>query len=64
MVRLSRLAPLFISPHGSGSSRYLSTITLDDGILAVWQQSQPDESQPLVGNLLPMDEVERLLQPE
>ena len=64
MLRLSRLAPHFVSPYGTGSSRYASSISLSEGILTIWQQSQPDESQPLVGNLLPMDEVERLLQPD
>ncbi|MBK9123643.1 MAG: exo-alpha-sialidase [Chloroflexi bacterium] len=63
MQRLSRLAPLFVSPYGTGSSRYVSTLTLEEGILAIWQQSQPDESQPLVGHVLPMNEVERLLRP-
>jgi hypothetical protein len=60
--RLSPLSPLFTSPFGTGSSRYLSTLVLDEGILAVWQQSQPDESQPLLGHFLPMEAVERLLQ--
>lgn len=62
MQRLSRLAPLFVSPYGTGSSRYASTLVLDDGVFALWQQSQPDESQPLVGHFLPMSEIERLLQ--
>ncbi|MEQ8675461.1 MAG: hypothetical protein RLP44_21635 [Aggregatilineales bacterium] len=61
MQRLSLIAPLFVSPYGTGSSRYLSTIVLEEGILAIWQQSQPDESQPLVSHLLPHAEIERIL---
>ena len=59
--RLSRTVPLFVSPHGTGSSRYVSTLVTADGIYATWQQSQSDASQPLVINYVPMDEVERLL---
>ena len=51
--RLSPLAPLFISPHGSGCSRYTEVLTLPDGgLFAIWQQAQPDGSQPLVGHTL------------
>ncbi len=61
MQRLSLIAPLFISPYGTGSSRYVSTLVIEEGILATWQQSQTDESQPLVSHLLPYAEVSRLL---
>jgi hypothetical protein len=61
LERLSRLTPLFVSPWGSGCSRYVDTLVTGDGILATWQQSQPDQSQPLVGNFLPMEAVERIL---
>jgi hypothetical protein len=61
MTRLSRTFPLFVSPHGTGCSRYVDALVTEDGIRAIWQQSQPDESQPLVGHFLPMDEVVRLL---
>ena len=54
-------APLFVSPHGTGCSRYVSTLVLPEGILATWQQSQNDRSQPLVGHFLPMERVEALL---
>lgn len=64
LTRLSLNAPLFVSPYGTGSSRYVSILVIKDGILATWQQSQPDESQPLVGHYLPIEEVERLLQAE
>jgi hypothetical protein len=61
MTRLSRLFPLFVSPHGTGCSRYVDTLVGNDGIFAIWQQSQPDESQPLVGHFLPMNDVVRIL---
>lgn len=53
--------PLFVSPHGTGCSRYVATLITDEGIVAFWQQSQPDLCQPLVGHFLPMNEVERIL---
>ncbi len=56
-------APLFISPWGTGCSRYVSTLVTADGIHAIWQQSRPDGSQPLVGHFLPMAEVEKILKP-
>lgn len=61
MMRLSMITPLFVSPHGTGSSRYVSTLVLEEGILAIWQQSQPDSSQPLVGHFLSNQDIERLL---
>lgn len=61
MDRLSVNQPFFVSPHGTGCSRYASTLVTSDAIYATWEQSQPDLSQPLVGHALPMDEVERLL---
>ena len=54
-------APLFISPHGTGCSRYVATLMTEDGIFANWQQSQPDLSQPLVGHFLPMEKVAEIL---
>jgi hypothetical protein len=59
--RLSRLRPLFVSPWGTGCSRYVHTLSMDEGIFAAWQQGQADGSQPLVGHFLPMDEMTRLL---
>ncbi|MBN1673539.1 MAG: exo-alpha-sialidase [Kiritimatiellae bacterium] len=61
LARLSRLAPLFVSPWGTGCSRYVDTLTTEDGIVAAWQQSQRDGSQPLVGHVLPMDEIRDIL---
>ena len=53
--------PLFISPHGTGCSRYVSTLATGGGIMASWQQSQPDRSQPLVGNFASSETVAGLL---
>ena len=64
MVRLSPLEPLFVSPWGSGSSRYADCLLTKDGILATWQQAQEDGSQPLVRHFLPMDDVEGILRGE
>jgi hypothetical protein len=59
--RLSLTEPLFVSPYGTGSSRYVSTLTTQQGVYATWQQAQPDGSQPLVMNFLPADEVAAIL---
>lgn len=56
LQRLSVTTPMFISPHGTGCSRYTATLTTDTGILAMWQQAQPDGSQPLVGHLTKIGE--------
>lgn len=61
MERLSRVEPLFVSPTGTGSSRYVSTLVTSDAIYATWQQSQADQSQPLMMNVIPMDRVEAIL---
>ena len=60
--KLSIDFPMFISPHGTGCSRYASAVPLPDGsIFATWQQSQKNESQPLVGHHLSHAEVVRIL---
>lgn len=59
--RLSEHRPLFVSPHGTGCSRYVDVLSADDGFYATWQQSQPDGSQPLVMNFVPHDVVGELL---
>ncbi len=58
---LSIEAPLFISPHCTGCSRYVATFADESGIFATWQQSQDDLSQPLVGHFLPMERVREIL---
>ncbi|MEZ4672803.1 MAG: hypothetical protein R2932_00990 [Caldilineaceae bacterium] len=42
--RLSILQPLFVSPHGLGTSRYVDVLTTEAGYFVTWQQSQPDRS--------------------
>jgi len=59
--RLSVLQPAFVSPWGTGCSRYVDLLFTDRWAYATWQQSQPDRSQALVMHALPMDEVERIL---
>jgi hypothetical protein len=59
--RISWLHPLFISPWGTGCSRYVDVLAWDEGLFATWQQSQDDLSQALVGHFLPMADVERIL---
>lgn len=61
LERLSRHLPLFLSPTGTGCSRYVDVLATNDGMYATWQQSQPDGSQPLVMNFVPQADVERLL---
>ncbi len=61
MERLSINAPLFVSPQGTGCSRYVATLVTDDAVYATWQQSQDDLSQPLVGHGLSMADVANIL---
>ena len=59
--RLSRSFPTFISPYGTGCSRYVDVLPVEDGYYAIWQQSQTDLSQPLVANFVERSRVEQLL---
>jgi hypothetical protein len=59
--RLSVELPFFVSPHGTGCSRYVSLLETDEGYYATWQQSQPDRSQPLVMSFLPREDALRAL---
>ena len=59
--RISSHEPMFVSPHGTGCSRYVSTLITPDGVLATWQQSQENFSQPLVGNFLSNQQIEEIL---
>jgi hypothetical protein len=59
--RLSVLTPFFLSPWGTGSSRYVHTLAATEGIYATWQQSQADGSQPLVQNFVNWDRVKTIL---
>lgn len=59
--RLSPIEPLFISPNGLGTSRYVDVLTTKEGYYAIWQQSQPDRSQPLVMNFLSHADAQAIL---
>ena len=59
--RLSVNLPLFISPQGTGCSRYVDVLETKEGFYATWQQSQADLSQPLVMNFLNRQEAEKIL---
>lgn len=58
---LSIEGPLFVSPYGTGCSRYNTILTTEEGLFANWQQSQEDLSQPLVGHFLPRERVKEIL---
>ncbi len=55
--RLTTTMALHISPYGTGCSRYVDVLRTNDGYYATWQQSQPDQSQPLVLNFVSMAEA-------
>ena len=59
--RLSSSRPMFVSPHGTGCSRYVDVMVTDEGYYATWQQAQPDGSQPLVMNFVTAESVRHLL---
>jgi hypothetical protein len=60
--RVSRYVPLFVSPWGTGCCRYVHTLRTKQGILATWQQSEKNGSQPLVGNFLSWPEVYAIIE--
>ncbi len=59
--RVSRWFPEFVSPHGTGCSRYVDVLVTEDAWIATWQQSQADQSQPLVCHVVPAERIESLL---
>lgn len=59
--RVSLTQPLFVSPHGTGCSRYVDVLETSDGYYATWQQAQADGSQPLVMNHVSHEDVADLL---
>lgn len=59
--RLSNLQPMFISPYGTGCSRYVDVMHTTEGYYATWQQSQNDLSQPLVINFLAEEVANEIL---
>ena len=60
--RLSPYQPMFVSPFGTGCSRYVDLLTRPEGMYATWQQGQDDKSQPLVHHFVPRSEIERVLE--
>lgn len=61
VYRLSQNKPMFISPYGTGCSRYVDVLATNDGLYTTWQQSQDDLSQPLVLNFISHDAAAALL---
>jgi len=59
--RLSVNEPMFLSPNGWHTSRYVDVLATADGFYATWQQARSDFSQPLVMNFVSMAEAEALL---
>jgi hypothetical protein len=59
--RISINEPAFVSPNGSGCSRYVDVLATDRGYYATWQQSQSDGSQPLVMNFVSRKIADSLL---
>jgi len=59
--RLSEYFPFFISPDGTGCSRYVSVLADKDCMIAAWQRSMPDCSQPLVIHQLNQSDIERII---
>ena len=62
LERLSVNEPMFVSPKGTGCSRYVDVLATDKGLYATWQQSQDDHSQPLVMNFVSAERVREILQ--
>lgn len=61
VYRLSNELPAFVSPYGTGCSRYVDVLQTEDSYYATWQQSQPDLSQPLVLHRIDRYEIESAL---
>jgi len=61
LEQLSVTGPAFVSPHGTGCSRYVDVLQTKDGFYATWEQSQVDLSQPLVLNFLSRRAAEEIL---
>ncbi len=60
--RLSTDLPAFVSPYGTGCSRYVDVLQTANGYYATWQQSQTDLSQPLVLHQVDHSQIESVLQ--
>jgi len=59
--RLSTTLPFFLSPHGTGCSRYTTALQTGEGVYTTWQQSQPDRCQPLVICFTSRKQIESVL---
>lgn len=59
--RVASVLPRFVSPWGSGSSRYIHALATDEGLTATWQQARTSGAQALVLHTLPWDEVRRIV---
>lgn len=59
--RISQHFPHFVSPHGTGCSRYVDVLHTGEALIATWQQGQADGSQPLVMHSLTNAEIEEIL---
>ena len=59
--KLSVVGPMFVSPQGTGCSRYVDVLATDENFIATWQQSQSDNSQPLVMNTVSRQRVVEIL---
>lgn len=62
MFRISGNFPLFRSPEGTGSSRYVTACHDGENVIAAWQRSAEDYSQPLVCNILTGKQVAEILE--
>jgi hypothetical protein len=61
LERLYVTGPAFVSPHGTGCSRYVDVLQAEDRFYATWEQSQADLSQPLVMNVVSRETAEAIL---
>ena len=59
--RISKIEPLFVSPWGTGCSRYIHTCVTRNKIIAIWQQSQKSGAQHLVLNSVTAEGVRSIL---
>lgn len=61
-TRLSTCFPIFVSPYGTGCSRYVDVLSTSQGVFTTWQLSQDDLSQPLVMTHTTHEEIEAVLE--
>lgn len=61
ICRVDSDLPRFVSPWGTGSSRYIHAVATHEGLIATWQQAQTSGAQPLVMHALSWDDVCRIV---